>query len=710
MFSHLLPLQQRSVLFLVLVFSFSLSSAQRYRWTTTINPNDVTIARDNYGVPHIFGKTDADVAYGLAWANAEDAFNVMQELILTSKGMMGRYKGKDGAAIDYVMNSIGCKRTVKDKMATDLSADYLRYLEGYCQGLNAYAKAHPDEVWVKAAFPVVPADMLQGFMISLTALSFSHREIEGVLKGKYDSVNVFKDKPYGSNAFAFNSTLTADGKTYLCINPHMDIEGPLSFYEAHLCSEEGLNIHGATFHGCPSIFMATNEYLGWGMTYDDWDLTDVYQLRMHPRKKRWYAYDGQWKKLEKRPFWITVKLGKIKLPVKLHTWWSEYGATYRTKNKKFFSVRFGANMTVRAGEQIYRMNKARNLDEFKTALRIHALPRFNMVYADRYDQIFYIDNGMVPERNGGYNWNKILPGDTSATLWKTFHPVDSMPQVENPECGYVFNTNNTPFNTSCNEDKPDGTNLHRYPENMGYIRDDNNRSQRFMELVNSQSKFTFDDFKQIKYDKHLPRQSKFLETLKPIFTIDHYTHQRIVDIIGFIQFWDRNADSASVGAALFKKTVSLIFEKKHYGYENFFKGAPVSEGLVDTCMWEAKLFFLENYQKLDVKLGETQWLVRGDKEVPLQGFPDVLSATYTEPYKNGREKAMVTDAYTQFVVFGPNGPERLETLVPFGSSHKPGSEHYTSQMELFSRQQPKPMSLHKDTVLQKAVKIYHPQP
>lgn len=694
-------------LILILLGSYQLI-AQKYNWLTTINPKDVTIARDEYGVPHIFGKTDADVAYGLAWANAEDAFNVMQEVILTAKGMMGRYKGKDGAAFDFVLNSIGAKNFVEERFDTDVSLEYKKYLEGYCQGINAYAQTHKDEVWVKKAFPINPKELLQGFMISLTALSYSHQEIEKVVGGKYDDKTIFPKDPVGSNAFAFNPTLTADGKTYLCINPHFYIEGPLSFYEAHLSSEEGLNIHGGTFHCTPSIFMATNEYLGWGMTYDDWDLTDVYELKMHPQKKLWYEFDGKWEKLEKKPFWITVKLGGIKLPVKLKSYWSKYGATYKSKGKKYYSVRFGANMTVKSGEQIYRMNKAKNLEEWKDALRMQAIPRFNMVYADRYNHIFYINNGMIPIRNDKYQWRKILPGNTSETLWTSFHPIDSLPQVQDPECGFVYNTNNTPFETSCEEGQPDCDNKNRYPLNMGYIVNGNNRSERFMEIVNSKSQFNFDEFKQIKFDKKFPQKSRFLESAKWIFTINHYTHQNIVDVISAIQLWDRNADSSSVGAALFKKTIEIIFEKKKYGYGTFFNGMHLSESIVDSSMWEAKLFFLEHYGKLDVKLGETQFLVRGDKEVVAPGFPDVLSATYTEPYKNGRDKVKITDAYTQFVVFGPNGPEKIETLVPFGSSSKPGSEHYTSQMDRFSLQKPKSMSLNKDTVMQKAVKIYHP--
>jgi acyl-homoserine-lactone acylase len=127
---------------------------------TRIDPAKIEIVRDSFGVPHIFAKTDAEVAYGLAWAHAEDDFETIQLGFLSGKSMLGLYKGKAGAQIDYIAYLLRCQQTAKEKYDSDISADYKKVLEGYCQGFNAYAKANPKEVLVKNLLPLVPTDMI----------------------------------------------------------------------------------------------------------------------------------------------------------------------------------------------------------------------------------------------------------------------------------------------------------------------------------------------------------------------------------------------------------------------------------------------------------------------------------------------------------------------------------------------------------------------
>lgn len=140
-----------------LLFFFSLPVSL----TAQIHPALVTIARDGYGVPHIFAKTDPEVAYGLAWAHAEDDFKTIQLLILPTKGLLGRHVGKQGAAADYVVELLHAPELVAAQGATALSADYKAVLDGYLQGLNDYARTHPKEVLVKGAFPVSVNDYLK---------------------------------------------------------------------------------------------------------------------------------------------------------------------------------------------------------------------------------------------------------------------------------------------------------------------------------------------------------------------------------------------------------------------------------------------------------------------------------------------------------------------------------------------------------------------
>src|SRR5690606_6317911 len=170
-----------------------------------INPDDVTIVRDSFGVPHIFGKTDADCAYGLAWANAEDAFHESQDLIYASKGFMGRKGGIEGVKADYFIHAIGVRKLVEERYDKDLSPEFKKYINGFVQGINAYAKAHPDEVKIKKAFPITEKDVVSSFVAVMSMLVGSQNSVGGIVSGKYDKDSIdFRNNqpPVGSNAYA----------------------------------------------------------------------------------------------------------------------------------------------------------------------------------------------------------------------------------------------------------------------------------------------------------------------------------------------------------------------------------------------------------------------------------------------------------------------------------------------------------------------------
>jgi len=231
----------RYLLFVCLFVSSSLVFAQKDPTFPKIDPAGITIARDSLGTPHIFAKTDAEVAYGLAWANAEDAFEETQTLIYTSKGFMGRVQSIEGAKADFFVHAIGARKLVNERYDKDLTPEYKKYLNGFVQGLNAYAAAHPKEVKNRKAFPVTEKDILTSYVAIMSFLTGVQNAVGDVVGGKYDSVGVdfdFKRPPYGSNAYAMNGNKSNDGKTYLCINPHMEMDGGLSFYECQLQSEQ----------------------------------------------------------------------------------------------------------------------------------------------------------------------------------------------------------------------------------------------------------------------------------------------------------------------------------------------------------------------------------------------------------------------------------------------------------------------------------------
>lgn len=689
---------------LILAILLSSYAPFLYAQNDVIDPNDITIARDKWGTPHIFAKTDAAVAYGLAWANAEDAFETMQELLIIGKQMMGKKDGIKGAPFDFFVHSIGTEMTYQENIGK-ISKEYMTYLDGYCQGVNAYAKANPDKILLKKAFPIEPKDILKAYLVGFSALSGAVDKVTHIMEGDYDKEPA--SKPAGSNAYAFAPHKTTNGNTFLCINPHFKIEGAFSFYDAHLHSEEGLNITGALFQGGTCVFMGNNEHLGWGKTFNHIDQVDVFELEMHPRKKLYYKYDGEYIKLEKRPVWLKVRIGKIVIPVRKMTYWSKFGPTYKSPQKKYYAVRCPAFFNLKAGEQYYRMNKATNYDEFQAALSMNAHSMFNLVYGDKDGNILYLCNGMLPKRNPDYDFTQILKGDSKEKLWTEYYTQKELPRVENPNCGYVFNANNTPTNATC----VIGDNCSKEVLKYADMRSgDNNRSTRFMEMMNQDKTYTFEEFKALKFDTKMTPNSKFWESLSGLFAINPEEYPPFEEAINLLQNWDGDASAENTTAPLFLLTIQYVFDKMGYTDVPFTTGIPdtIPAQLYIEAIENASKDLLQQHGRLKVPLKDILFHRRNGKLYPASGFPDVLSPIYTVREEDGKQVAEYADTYIHFVEFDKKGPVQIQTLLPFEVTK--ASEQYEDELEMFNERELKTMSLNKKEVLEKAVKTYHPVP
>lgn len=669
------------------------SQAQR------IKPENIDIVRDSFGVPHIFANTDAEVAYGLAYAHAEDDFKTLQLGFLSGISMLGIYKGKEGATIDYIAYLLRCQQTVAEKYDSDISADYKKVLQGYCDGFNAYANSHPDEVLVKKLLPLKPTDMLAYSMLQLCISSGADKALTQIYKGSIKSLEDFK--PGGSNAYAFNSNKTTDGNTYLNINAHQPLDGPVSWYEAHLCSNEGWNIIGALFACSPSILLGCNENLAWAHTVNHPDKLDVYQLEINPENKLQYKFDNEWLTLEEKNVRLHAKVIGIPITVKRKTYWSKYGPAVITK-KGTFAIRTAPLFDIRAMEQWYRMNKATNFNSFYKALKMEALPGYNVMYADRFDTIYYLSNGKIPIREKGYNWKSTLPGNTSKTLWTKYHPIEELPQYLNPASGYLFNSNHSPFNASATTDNIKNSN---YDPTMGYETNENNRSIRFMELLKPYEKIDYNHFKKIKFDRQLPRQLAYPTNTDTLFLLKETDHPAISDVINCLNQWDRKANTDSKGATIFAVIYYYVVDKLISGDKSY--NILSKEKCIEVLTY-TKDYLDKYFGTVTVSLGDYQKLVRGDKNIPLWGLPDVIASMESTPYKNGMVKGRQGESYIELVQFSKNGPV-IESIHSYGSSNKPGNKHYDDQMEMFGQQQLKPMSLDKKTVYKNAAVIYHPK-
>lgn len=687
---------------LVLLFFISCSELPK-----SVELNNITIARDSFGVPHIMAKTDAEVAYGLAWAQCEDDFVTLQELMAACKGILGEIKGEEGVKADFGIKFMGLKAIAESKYEHEVTGDFKKYLESYVQGVNAYAKLHPKKVLLEDIFPISGEDVITGYLLGNVEISHAGKDLIAILDESIGK-DLNTEVPKGSNAFAFSSKKTKDGKTYLAINSHQPLEGWYSWYEAHLISEEGMNILGGTFAGGICIFHGVNEHLGWAHTVNHADFSDVYKLEIHPENEDQYKFDGKWLTLEEVEYTSWVKLwGPIKIPVSRTIYKSKYGPTFKTENG-VFAWRFMVAQTIKMAEQWYRMNKARNFSEFKAALEIRGLTSLNIVYADKSDTIYYLSNGRFPNRNPKYDWSNVLPGNNSKTLWdSTLIPLDSLPQVLNPSSGFVFNTNNTPYTSSDMGNNPKETPLNT---TMGYQETglENNRSLRFMELMKQYDSISYTDFKRIKYDQQYPERlmRPDMINLELILNLNPEKYPELKDAIQLLTEWDRKANLDSTVAPLFILTYNYLNEQRKFNKSNKRK-AKITEEEAALAILEAQEELMKNFGKLEIPLASFQRHTRGDVNLPIGGGPDVLAAMYSKPYENGTYRASAGESYIALVQFGEDGV-LIETINSYGSNANIGDPHSTSQMELFTQQKLKKMTLNKDEVLKNAVKIYHP--
>ena len=666
-----------------------------------INPNDIEIVRDSYGVPHIFAKTDAEVAYGLAWANAEDDFITIQEAYLAGNAMLSNHIGLKGAPADFISQFIGSEKMIDEKI-NEISEDYIEVVKGYAQGLNAFAKKNPEKVLYKKLFPITPKKMLMYSQLQLFISNEGAYWAGRILNN--DTQDDFLDQNLtGSNVIAMNSSKTLSGETFLAINTHQPLEGPTSWYEVHLNSDEGTNIIGTMYPGTPNILIGVNEHLGWSHTVNYPDKTDVFKLRMKNKKK--YIVDDKEYDLEKYKAKISIKILGIPIKINRKYYKSIYGPTLKNKSG-YYSIRTPTLLNIKALEQWWKMGKATNFTEFYNIYKMKQIPGFNVGYADKYDTIFYMSNGILPKRAEGFNWKGIVPGDTMKTLWTEYYEIEELPQVIQPKAGFIYNANHSPFRSTSDEENPKEEN---YSKRMGYETYENNRSVRLKELIESYDKVTYEDFKNIKYDNSFP--SKFSYNFMDINLIDEIKLKKddeLFEILSEIQNWDRKTDINSIGAGLY----GVLYYQLVYNYADQIRrlsseDKPVSEKIILSAISDIKTYLIEHFGKVKITLGEFQKLVRGDKELPIWGLPDVITAMSSRPYKDGMHKVFAGESYIGLVRFTKDGPI-MESIMSFGNSDDLSSDHYTDQMEMYSKFQTKKMTFDKKEIYRKAKIIYSP--
>ena len=683
---------KRLVLILTVLFISNTTFSQK------IDVNNIEILRDSFGVPHIYAKTDAELAYGLAWAHSEDDFKTIQEAYLAGNGLLSKHIGLRGAPADFLTQLIRSDYVV-DSLYNTIDKGFIKIVEGYAQGINKFAELHPDQVLVKQLFPITPKKMVKYSFLQLFISSEGDKAVRSIIENNLKNISFLDENKLGSNLFAFSTNITKNGETYLGINTHQPLDGPTSWYEAHLVSEEGTNIIGATFAGAPCILTGTNENLGWTHTVNYPDKTDIFQLEMID--KNHYRFDNQILKLKTFKAKAYIKILGIPIRVKKKYYESVYGPTLKNKNG-FYSVRTASLFHIRGLEQWWKMNKAQSFNEFYDILKMNQIPGYNIGYADKNDTIFYISNGIIPKRNNAYNWTTIVPGNTKKTLWNEYYKTEELPQVISPKSGYVYNANHSPFKSTSLDENP---NPKDYAKNMNFELYDNNRSTRIFELINSYESIDYNAFKEIKYDHTFPSPFTYsFMSVNNLFEMKPDDYPEIKELLIEIQNWDRKTNVESVGAG----TYAMFYYNLDKYYRKGYINRNFGKDIIAQSLRDVKEKMLKNFKTTKVKLGDYQKLVRGDKEIPIWGMQDVITAMNASNYKDGKIRVTHGESYIQFAKFTENKTE-IESIISYGASDHKDSEHYSDQMDIYKNFGTKKMSFDKEFNYKNAKKIYNPK-
>ena len=669
---------------------------------------DARIIRDQWGVPHIFGKTDADASFGFGYAHAEDDWKHIQESLMGARGMSAQYKGKDSAPQDYLYDLFKVREAVEAKYLTDLKPETRAIIKAYADAINLYAVDNPDEV-APAILPITEHDIVAGY----TWMTPFFYRLDGKLEELFTAVNRPAVSPWqqqsslnlpeavrGSNGFAVAPSRSTDGHTRLVVNSHQPMNGLYAWYEAHMVSEEGLNLAGAGFPGTPILAQGVTPNLGWTHTVNQPDLVDIYALEVDKEKKPTrYKLDGQWRDFDITKSKFRVKLaGPFSLPITRDVLWSEHGPVLSTPTGHY-AIRFAGLGEVGAVQQWFEMTKAQNMEQWRAALEQNGVLSFNIVYADKDGNIGEIYNAKMPKRIEGPEWGKVLPGDQSKLIWKDFRDVSELPQIWNPDCGWVFSANATPFNitdAACNNQRSD------YSTTYGLEKRITNRSRRALTLFQNDASISEEELLRYRADTKYDPQSQIMQMVVDLVGAqsDDPLTQEAQDVL---RNWDGDTVKGSRGAAL-----AIITGTRALGYEYIETENDPLEMLKKTAS-ELK----ERFGRIDPEWGEINRIQRGAVDLPLDGGPDILRAIYADRdgvSKDGVMNAFAGDTHIMYADWDEDGKLVLKSIHQYGAATlDETSPHFNDQVPLFAKGEYKLMPMTLEEVLPHATRDYRPR-
>jgi acyl-homoserine-lactone acylase len=695
----------------------------------------VTIYRDTYGVPHVFGPTDASCVFGYLYAQAEDNFWQVEDNYICSMGRAAEVYGEGKLAQDMVNRALEIPKLAKAEYERS-SPKVKELCTAASDGLNYFLAKNPQvkprlitefQPWMMFAFNRYA--LYQNFIFGKSGLRPDEIKTAAVdvdapnapAPASNGSISELREKSLtdesnpeniiGSNMWAVTPAKSASGNAMLFINPHQPFFGVGQWYEGHVNSAEGWNMSGASFYGSGFPTIGHNATLGWSHTVNDPDITDLWTETFDDAKNPLaYRYGSGYKTATEWNDSIKVKAAS--------------GLT--TKTYKFRKTHHGPIMSIRKGlpvalkmarleeggmiEEWYAMGKARDIPEFKKAMSRTAIPMFNAAAADSKGNIFYVYNGAVPRRSTKYDWTKPVDGANPETEWQGFHSFDELPQLMNPKTNYVQNCNQTPFTTTT-DGNPE---IVKFPEYMTREQD-NARAKMSRRILTGTAKFSFDDWAKAAWDTRILESETAIPELvaewEKLKAVDAPRADKLSPVIAELKSFNHVSTLDSKAMTVFALWFYNLMQNR--SKDEWLKIKVLENSVKDLerdwGTWQVAWGEINRLQKIQSGGGLEQFS-DAKKSLPVMGAPGWLGVinNFYARRERGQKRyyGVAGTSFVSIVEFGAKVQAR-STLV-MSENSDPNSPNYFDQSELYAKREFKPARFTIDEIKTNSKRVYHP--
>ncbi|WP_318343587.1 acylase [Flagellimonas baculiformis] len=687
---------------------------------------NITIIRDDFGVPHIYGKTDADAVFGLLYAQCEDDFNRVEQNYIWATGRLAEVEGEEALYSDLRAKLFMTEEEAKANY--EKSPEWLKKLcDAFADGVNYYLHTHP-EVKPKLLTrfePWMPMYFSEG-SIGGDIERISTRKVQSFYESGMEipEMELFQQKkeeemaePQGSNGIAISGDLTQSGNAMLLINPHT------SFYfrgEVHVVSEEGLNAYGAVTWGQFFVYQGFNEKTGWMHTSTYTDVMDEFKETIVKNEGRlFYKYGEELRPVDSSQVTLTYKDGDSLKEKTFPVYRTHHGPiTHQVGGQWTASAMMWE--PVKALEQSYIRTKQDGYDGFRKMMDIRTNSSNNTVYADAEGNIAYFHGNFIPKRDTIYDYREPVDGSDPKTDWQGLHTVDENILVLNPKNGWIQNCNSTPY-TSALEYSPKKED---YPNYMS--RDEENfRGVHAIGLLTERSGYTLDSLIQLAHDPYLPAFEALIPGL--VRAYDAQPRPELKEAVEVMRNWDFATSKESVAMTLAHYYGTMSYSKAVRpeglsGMELVEYWGSASPNLEKLDLFQETLDRLTNdFGTWKMPWGEVNRYQRlnGDIRQPFDdakpsipiGFASGMwgaLAAYGARYDNGTKKIYGTrgNSFVAVVEFGDK--VRAKTILAGGQSGDPDSPHFDDQAQRYADIEFKDAAYYKEDVLERAKRTYRP--